>query len=136
MKLSKKLYETIENLSNEGNDYLDCGMYEKAIDKFNTAFSKLPNPKTNWEAGTWLQVALGDCYYFMNDFKESLHYFTESLKFPNSIGNAYINLRIGQCYFELGNYKKAKDFLTMAYAIEGDEVFIDEDLKYKNLIYL
>jgi hypothetical protein len=49
---------------------------------------------------------------------------------PNGIGNPFIHLRLGQCQFETGNLDSAADELTSAYALEGEELFADDDPKY------
>jgi hypothetical protein len=49
---------------------------------------------------------------------------------PGAIGNPFLHLRLGQCQLELGDRKRAADELTRAYAIEGKDIFANEDRKY------
>ena len=54
----------------------------------------------------------------------------EALKIGGT-GNPFVWLRLGQSAFELGNAKQATDALLSAYMLEGDEIFEDEDPKYR-----
>jgi tetratricopeptide (TPR) repeat protein len=98
--------------------------------KYLEALDLIPKPKTEWEASTWLYVALGEVYFFSSKYLEAISFFSEALKCPEGLGNPLINLRMGQCYYELGNYGSAKGYLLKAYMVEGKEIFEGEDDKY------
>ena len=49
-ELDDKLYERIEELSEEGNEFADEERYAQARAKFEEALSLVPAPKTDWEA--------------------------------------------------------------------------------------
>lgn len=127
------IYNKIKLLSKKGDDYMDCGFFDKALIKYQEALELVPEPKNDWEASTWLLCAIGDVYFFKNDYNESLNYFFEALKAPDGIDNPFIQLRLGQLFFELGNEKQAQEYLIRAYMLEGDEIFEDEE-KYYELI--
>ena len=59
-ELDNALYERIGALSDAGDALMEDGDYEGALEKFWAGFDLLPEPKTNWEAGTWLMAAIGD----------------------------------------------------------------------------
>ena len=103
---------------------------ELAEKKYLEALDLIPKPKTEWEASTWLYVALGEVYFFSSKYLEAISFFSEALKCPEGLGNPLINLRMGQCYYELGNYGSAKGYLLKAYMVEGKEIFEGEDDKY------
>ena len=134
MGLNDEIYERITDLSSEGDEFADAGNFGKAIERYSEALKLIPEPQYDWEASTWLYVAIGDAYYLDENFEKALHNMEESLKCPDGLDNPFIQLRLGECFFELGNITKAKEHLLKAYMIEGEEIFEDEPQKYMNLI--
>ena len=134
MELSDEIYEQIENYSEQGNDYCDEEEWEKAIMCFEKAFKLLPEPKDDWEAATWLYVAIGDAFYFWEKYEEALENLNCARMCPDGMANPFIFLRMGQCYYEIENYAKAEEYLLRAYMLEGNEIFEDEEEKYMDLI--
>lgn len=134
MELDNDLYEKILKLSNEGNDFIEKGYIDDAIDRYKKAFELIPQPKEKWEASEWLLVALGDACFINKDYESALNYLFDSLKCPNALENPFINLRLGETFFELGNLYKAKEHLLQAYMYEGIEIFNGENEKYFDLI--
>lgn len=134
MELDQRIYREICDLSQEGNQYLDVDNFELAEKKYLEALNLIPKPKTEWEASTWLYVALGEVYFFASKYLEAIPFFNEALKCPEGLGNPLINLRMGQCYYELENYDFAKEHFLKAYMVEGKEIFEGEDDKYIKLV--
>lgn len=71
MELNDKLYSKIVKLSEEGNALSDNRDYQSAKDKFLCALDLVPNPKSDWEAATWLYVALGDVSFLLQSYEEA-----------------------------------------------------------------
>lgn len=65
MELDERIYREICDLSQEGDQYLDDDNFELAEKKYLEALDLIPKPKTEWEASTWLYVALGEVYFFL-----------------------------------------------------------------------
>jgi Tetratricopeptide repeat. len=130
MELDERIHQEICDLSQEGDKYLDDDNFGLAEKKYLEALNLIPKPKVEWEASTWLYVALGEVHFFASKYLEALPFFREALKCPEGLGNPLINLRIGQCHYELGNYDLAKEHLLKAYMVEGKEIFEEEDDKY------
>ena len=133
-ELADEIYEQIEAYSEQGNDYCDEEEWEKAIMCFNKALELLPEPKDDWEAATWLYVAIGDALYFMEKYEEALDNLNCARMCPDGIANPFIFLRMGQCFYEIESYDKATEYLLQAYMLEGYEIFEDEEEKYIDLI--
>lgn len=134
LELPEDLYAEIASLSEEGNGFIESEHYDEAILKFEEALNLVPNPQSDWEASTWLNASIGDCYFMKNNFKKSLNFFLDAYNGPDGVGNPFINLRIGESYFELEVSDKAREFLLRAYMLEGDDIFEEEDDKYLNHI--
>ena len=129
-ELVDEIFEKIEALSVAGDNLSDEGAYESALLKYREAFDLLPDPKTEWEAGTWLLAAIGDVHFLQGDFANGRDCLSNAMHFPDAIGNPFLHLRLGQCQFELGNLDRAADELIRAYMGDGGELFAEEDPKY------
>lgn len=134
MELDDELYERICNLSEEGDLYFEEDKFQQAIKKYWEALGLIPEPKAEWEASTWLYVAIGEVYFFCDNYLEALNLFNEAMKCPDGVENPLINLRLGQCYYELDKYQLAKEYLLRAYMMEGQAIFENEDEKYLELV--
>ncbi|MET3623562.1 tetratricopeptide repeat protein [Burkholderia ambifaria] len=129
-ELDDVLYERIGALSEAGDALVEDGDYAGALEKYWQAFDLLPEPRTNWEAGTWLMAAIGDTNFHQADYEAGRDNLGHAMHFPNAIGNPFLHLRLGQCQFELGNLDRAADELMRGYMGGGPELFEDEDDKY------
>ena len=129
-ELDHASHAEVVRLSEAGDNLVEKGDFTNALDRYWEAFDILPEPKNAWEAGTWILVAIGDCHFLSGNFKAGMELLTDTMHYPEAIGNPFIHLRLGQCHFELGNLDKAADELTRSYAIEGEEIFNSEDPKY------
>ncbi len=134
MFLNKIILNQIKKLCSKADDEVEKENYDKSLELYEQAKNRLTKPIENWEATTWIFVAIGDCHYLKGNFNEALNYFNEALKLPNGIGNAFILFRLGQCYYELEDYNNSKKYLLQAYMIEGKDIFADEEEKYFALL--
>ncbi|AIZ40976.1 tetratricopeptide repeat protein [Cellulophaga baltica] len=128
--LDENLHLEIEKLSEQGDAFAETGNYSDALTAYWNAYDLVPEPKTEWEATTWILVAIGDANFLGADFQAGLENLSNAMHCPNGIGNPFIHLRLGQCQLETGNLERAADELTRAYALEGEALFADDDPKY------
>jgi tetratricopeptide (TPR) repeat protein len=129
-ELPDELYEKITALSEEGNELSDRGDQEGAIERFETAYDLLPDPREKWDAAMWLVASIGDCLFLKGDFKRAGQYFREAQKLPDGLENPFIFYRLGQCLLELGDEAESVDALISAYMLAGEEIFSKGDPKY------
>ena len=85
---------------------------------------------TNWDTTIWILTAIGDANFLDNDFQAGVDNLSNAMHCAGAIGNPFIHMRLGQCLFEIGSLDRAADELTRAYALEGDEIFSEDDPKY------
>jgi tetratricopeptide (TPR) repeat protein len=130
MELPDTIHARIEQLSAEGDALAERERYADAIARYRQALALLPEPKTQWEAGTWLHAAIGDAQFLDRDYEAAARTLSEGMHYPDAIGNPFIHLRLGQSRFELGDRERAADELARAYMGAGREIFDDEDPKY------
>lgn len=132
--MDDKIYKLIVFTCNEGEKLFDKEFYSEAINFFHKAFELIPESKRNWEAGNWIQVAIGDCFFNLGKFEKANEYFRHSEIYPNSKNSGFPQLRIGQCYYEINDLENAKEYLMRAFLLGGIEIFDEEDEKYIFLI--
>jgi tetratricopeptide (TPR) repeat protein len=129
-ELDDDVHERIEDLCKKGDALAENERYAAALKKYWEAWDFLPEPRTEWEAATWILAAIGDACFLSADYTAGRDNLTTAMHCPDAIGNPFLHMRLGQCQFELGNFDGAADELTRAYMAEGDEIFADEDPKY------
>ena len=130
MELSDAIHDKVTALSQEGDRLAENGDYRAAVGRYIEALDLLPEPKTDWEACTWLLVAIGDANFKGGHYEQALAALTDAMHCPGAIGNPFIHLRLGQAQFELGNLPRANDELARAYMGAGKEIFSEDDPKY------
>jgi len=128
--LSDEIYKEVQTLSNEGNDFFEKRQFLRALQKYKAALSLVPEPKTKWEASTWLYTSIGDVNFSEENFSVAKENYYNALNCPNAIQNPYINLSLGQTLYEMEKFEQSGKFLMIAYMSEGKDIFEDEDPKY------
>ena len=133
VELPEEIQDQVETLTEQGEEAMDQGRYEEALDIFNQALSVLPEPREVWEAYVWLKAAMGDACFLSDRFEDGLDHFYEAYTNagPENI-NPFIVYRLGQTYRQLQDEDNAIEFFIKAYMLEGESVFEDQD----DLVYL
>ena len=129
-ELPDSVHTEITKLSDQADGLAEAGSYANALQLYWRAWELLPEPKTKWEASTWLLTAIGDANFLAGDFAAGRDNLSNALQCPNAVGNPFIHLRLGQCRFELGENDRAADELMRAYMGAGREIFSQDDPKY------
>ena len=128
--LPDHVHTEITRLCAEGDERLNSGLVQSALDHYDKALALIPDNKMQWEASTWIFAAKGDAFFSSQQWHAALQSFRSAIACPGGIGNPFIHLRLGQCCLELGDETRAADELTRAYALEGEELFAAESPKY------
>lgn len=113
-----------------GDGHVQRAEYPQALTQYWAAWDLLPEPKTEWEAATWILGAVGDANFASGDYVAGRDNLSNAMSCPGAIGNPFLHLRLGQCQFELGNLDRAADELIRAYMGAGADIFAQEDEKY------
>ena len=128
--LDDALYQRITELSARGDEMAADNDYEDAVAMYKAALGLLPAPQTDWEAATWLYVAIGDARFHQREFGMAWKALSNATFCPGGIGNPFLHLRLGQCALELGDREAAREELIHAYGIAGQFIFREDDPKY------
>jgi hypothetical protein len=123
-------HEKIKRLCAAGDERAKVRAYGDALQLYWAAWDTLPEPKTEWNAATWILSAIGDANFLGADFVAGRDNLSRAMHCPGAIGNPFIHLRLGQCQFELGQLDRAADELMRAYTGGGPEIFADADPKF------
>jgi hypothetical protein len=129
-ELSEDVHTEIQRLCAEGDKQAGLRQFPEAIGSYWAAWDLLPEPKTEWDAATWILAAVGDANFLGGDFEAGRDNLSNAMRCPGAIGNPFLHLRLGQCQFELGALDRAADELIRAYMGASTEVFKSEDPKY------
>lgn len=130
-ELDHELHERIVALSSEGDELAAQSCFEEAIARYNEAWALIPEPRTDWNASTWVLAALGDAFFLGGHIPAARRPLEYAMRCPAGIGNPFLHLRLGQVLFEEGEFDRAADELIRAYMGAGEEIFSAEDPKYR-----
>lgn len=127
MTLPLPIYDRVTSLSSEGNSLIERGDFRGAIAKWSEALTLIPEPKTDWEASTWLYASIADAHYQQASYSEARTACFDALNCPGGTANPFVHYRLGQCEVRLGNHESAVSHLLQAYMLDGEEIFLVED---------
>lgn len=129
-ELDSTLHARISRFCELGDNFAEHNNHSQALDLYQYAWNLLPEPKTQWQAATWILVAMGDSHFLRGNHKVARTKLEEALHCPAGSSNPFIHLRLGQVLFELGEQKDAAAMLKEAYQLGGADIFTGEDDKY------
>ncbi len=128
--MNESTHKEIALLCEKGDEFAGSGDYQQAIGNYKKALELIPDPYDEYEASTWVLVAIADAHYLETDFENAIEYLQKSLFCPGALENPFVHLRLGQSYFELGKLDKGGDELARAYMLEGIGIFNGTHPKY------
>lgn len=67
-KLDDAIYSKIQDLCAQGDELAKASDFPSALEKYWAAWDLVPEPKTEWEAATWILAAVGDANFLGGDF--------------------------------------------------------------------
>ncbi|WP_454733430.1 MULTISPECIES: tetratricopeptide repeat protein [Cupriavidus] len=133
-ELDASTHEAIKTLCAAGDRLAETRSYEAAIAEYNKAWLLVPEPKSEWQASTWILAAIADAC-FLSGYKTSAR---EALQFamtcPGAVGNPFLHLRLGQVLLDGGDEDGAANELMRAYMGGGLEIFAPEDAHYLDFL--
>lgn len=128
--LNENLFNQINDLCNKGDELADNGQFNEALKQYKDAWKCLPEPKAQWEAATWILVAMGDINFLNGKYRQAVKDLTSALASINAVDNPFVYLRLGQSQLELGEEKAALESLQTAYELGDEELWDGEEAKY------
>ena len=135
MELPAAVVDRIDQLSESGNTLLDDrGDWRGAIAVWQQASALLPEPKSQWEAWTWLNTSIGEAFRLGGNLSEARTALFDALNGPDGHGNPFILLRLGQTLVDLGEKEKGIEYLLRSYMLGGDELFQNDAAPYQQLL--
>ena len=132
--LPDKLYDSIMLDMDNGDNAMEKESYDSALEFYQQALGKIPEPKHNWEIGLHVYTALGDVSFNLKDFESAIYYYDQALQCPDGTATGYVWFGLGQAYLEINKTDKAKEALLSAYMLEGNEIFEGDNKQYFKFI--
>ena len=133
-QLEPEVHSRIAAIAAEADSRAEEERYHEALVLYNDALALVPEPKTKWNASTWLLGSIGDAAFLGNYYEVALDALQDVMLCPSAIGNPFLHLRLGEVKLELGDSQGAADELMRAYLGAGKEIFEHEDPKYLALL--
>jgi len=133
-QLPNEIHKEITFLCKRGDELVKQGNVEEAKKNYIDSLKLLPSDHREWEAATWIYVAMGDMYFHLKNYEQALKCFYNAVQCPQGLGNPYIHLRLGQVYFEEGSFDESADELTRAYMGGGLGILLEDDPKYLDFL--
>ena len=129
-ELADTIHAEIQRLCALGDSHAEAQRYTEALQNYWAAWDLLPEPKSQWDAATWILSAVCDANFLGGDYRAGRDNLANAMHCPGAVGNPFLHLRLGQCEFELGDLDRAADELMRAYMGAGTEIFEQQDPKY------
>jgi len=130
LELNEHTHHEIERHCAAGDEFAGQGNYDAAVVEYRKAWQLIPDPKTEWEAATWVLAAIADAQFAAGKHEAAKDALQQVMVCPGALGNPFLHLRFGEVSFELGELDKSADELMRAYMGAGPEIFENEDPKY------
>ena len=129
-ELPDALHRQIQSLCSDGDDLAEARRFEGAVARYNEAWMLVPEPKSRWNASTWILAAIGDACFLGGYGTSALEALRYAMQCPGGLGNPFLHLRLGQVLFDKGEEREAADQLARAYMGGGREIFAEQDPRY------
>lgn len=129
-ELDPNVYGKIIAVCADAHRLVEEEKFYDALVLYNDALALLPEPKTDWNACTWLLGAIGDTAFQGKYYETARESLRDAMTCPGGLGNPFLHLRLGEAEFELDKKELAADDLIRAYMGAGEEIFENEDPKY------
>src|SRR5262249_46841082 len=109
LELDAKTHTAIQAHCTQGDALADKGSFEAAIAAYDKAWQLVPDPKTDWEAATWILGAIGDAAFHGGHATTARNALQYAMRCPGGLGNPFLHLRLGEVLFDAGENDLAAD---------------------------
>jgi tetratricopeptide (TPR) repeat protein len=133
-ELDEKLNSKVTRLANEGDKKAEKEDWEGQIKSYLKAWELIPEPKVEWDGGTWILGGIAEAFYQKGDLDEARKYFAEALKCYQGQENCFILFRLGQLSYDEGDLKNAKTYLKKSWDLSEGRQFIGQPKKYRDFL--
>jgi tetratricopeptide (TPR) repeat protein len=133
-ELDAKLNNKVTRLANEGDKKAEQGDWEGQIKNYLKAWRLIPEPKVEWEGGTWILGGIAEAFYQKGDFAEARKYFAEALICYDGEENSFLLFRMGQLRYDAGDFENAKKYLKKSWDLSEGREFIGQPKKYRDFL--
>ena len=134
LEISSKLNAEIRKIAKDGDAQANKGNWAGQIEKYQEVWKLVPEPKLDWDGGTWIIGGIAEAFYQMKQFDHAKEFFLQGLDCHRGEQNSFLQLRLGQIYFDEGDLEKAKAHLKKAWDLSEGRAFVGEPKKYRDFL--
>ncbi len=81
--------------------------YAQALERWQAAWSQIPEPRAAWEGAAGILIASGDCHLELEQDRKASEAYCQVLDIPEGRDNQPLRLRLGVVCYELGLLDRA-----------------------------
>jgi tetratricopeptide (TPR) repeat protein len=133
-ELDAELSDKVMKITALGDAEADKGNFDAQIEKYTEAWALIPEPKREWEGGTWIMGGIAESHYQKKNFAEAKRYFLEAANCARGPKDSFIQLRLGQLYYDEGETDLAREHLRQAWQLSEGRQFVGEPKKYRDFL--
>src|SRR4030095_15487946 len=100
-EIPDEVHSKIQELCAVGDSHAQAQDFPKALESYWAAWDLTPEPKTEFDAATWILAAIVDVNFCRKDYTAGRDNLSNAIACPGGLGNPFLHLRLGQCQFEL-----------------------------------
>ena len=134
VRLADNLFLKVQAFTEQGDQLMQAENFTQAIKEYQKAWSLLPEPKQLWDVSTWIKVAQAEALLMLKDYAAAREKLMQGIICKDAVHNPLVHLLLGIANYETGDMDSAKKELQLAYDLEGESIFADEDDKYLQLL--
>ncbi len=132
--LPEKIFSRIKRHTEQGDQMMQAENFNQAVKEYQKAWNLLPEPRQLWQISTWIKVAQSEALITMENYTAAKEKILEGIICPGAVDNPLVHLLLGIACYETGDMDCAGKELQIAYELQGEDIFADEDEKYRQLI--
>jgi tetratricopeptide (TPR) repeat protein len=134
LEINPDLQSKINQIAKKGDSKANSGNWAGQIEKYLEVWELIPEPKHNWDGGTWIIGGIAEAFYQSEDFSKAKEFFVKGLQCFKGEQNSFIQLRLGQIYCDDGDLENSKHHLKEAWHLSEGRIFVGEPKKYRDFL--
>lgn len=130
--MEKKKVETSYDRANQLGREADA-MKDRnaALDKYAQAWDSVPEPKYQWDGGTWIWTSIFRIHFSQGNIDEALNALFEAEKSHRGRENSRVQFLLGMMHLDYKNDpERARPYFQCAWDLSEGRAFKNEDQKY------
>lgn len=134
LEMDSNLQAQINKIAKDGDAQANKGNWAGQIEKYREIWDLIPEPKHEWDGGTWILGGIAEAYFQMKELESAKQFFNQSLKCHRGEENSFLHLRLGEINFDEKNLERARIHLKKAWDLSEGRAFAGEPKRYRDFL--